>query len=82
MIIVIYVLQAVLVAAWVTLLARVLMSWIDPGFNRPVSRTLYRLTEPVLGPVRNVLPKTGQLDLAPLVILLGLGFAMRVVLSW
>lgn len=81
MIIVVYLLQIVIVAAWLLVLARVLLSWIDPGQLRPISRTIYRYTEPVLAPIRRALPRTGQLDLAPLVLLLGLGILMRVVLA-
>jgi YggT family protein len=71
--------QALVVAAWLVVLGRVLMSWIDPRLERPISRVLYRWTEPVLAPVRRVLPQTGSLDLSPLVVLLGLGILMRVV---
>ena len=71
--------QALVVAAWLVVLGRVLMSWIDPRLERPISRVLYRWTEPVLAPVRRALPQTGSLDLSPLVVLLGLGILMRVV---
>ena len=73
--------QALIVAAWVVVLVRVIMSWIDPRFEKPISQHAYRLTEPVLKPLRGVLPNSGQLDLSPLVLLLGLGFAMRVLLA-
>ena len=78
---VIIILQAPIVTAWLAVLGRVLMSWIDPRSSKPVSQFLYRITEPVLAPLRNALPKTGQLDLSPLVLLLGLGLAMRVILT-
>ena len=81
MIIVVYLLQIAIVAAWLLVLARVLLSWIDPAQVRPISRIIYRYTEPVLAPIRSALPRTGQLDLAPLVLLLGLGILMRVVLT-
>ena len=71
--------QGLVVAAWLVVLGRVLMSWIDPRLERPISRVLYRWTEPVLAPVRRALPPTGSLDLSPLVVLLGLGILMRVV---
>ena len=73
--------RSLVVIAWLVVLGRVLMSWIDPGFQKPISQFLYRMTEPVLAPLRDVLPKAGQLDLSPLVLLLGLGFAMRVLLA-
>ena len=77
--IVLVAIQSLVLLAWLVVLGRVLMSWIDPGFQRPVSRTLYRWTEPVLAPVRRALPRTGSLDLSPLVVLLGLGILLRVV---
>ena len=81
MIFVILLLKSLIVTAWLVVLGRVLMSWLDPRFEKPISRFLYSLTEPVLAPLRNVLPRAGMFDLSPLVLLLGLGFLMRVVLA-
>ncbi|ADU50995.1 protein of unknown function YGGT [Thermaerobacter marianensis DSM 12885] len=56
------------------LLVRVIMSWFIQGnYNRTfhdVYRVLVQLTEPVLAPIRRVMPATGPLDLSPLVALL------------
>ena len=55
------------------LLARVVMSWIpnlDP--NNPIARFLYQATEPVLAPIRSVLPPMAGIDLSPLVVFLGI----------
>ncbi len=73
-------LQSVATSAWVVMLGRVLMSWIDPQFQKPLGQFLYSLTEPFLAPIRNVLPQTGMFDLSPLVLLIGLGLLMR--MSW
>lgn len=73
-------LQLVVTVAWVIVLGRVLMSWIDPRFEKPLSQLLYRLTEPFLAPLRRILPSPGMLDLSPLVLLIGLGLLMR--MSW
>ncbi len=50
------------------LLIRIIMSWIyrDPGANR-ASGLIFNVTEPVLAPVRRVVPAMGMLDLSPLV---------------
>jgi len=37
-----------------------------------VAQFLYRITEPVLAPVRRVLPPMGGLDLSPLVVIIGI----------
>jgi len=81
MVFIVILLQSLIVTAWLLVLGRVFMSWIDPRFERPLSQFVYSLTEPVLAPIRNVLPRTGMLDLSPLVLLLGLGLLMRVVLA-
>lgn len=49
------------------LLARVVMSWVypHPGANA-LTRTIFELTEPILAPLRRVLPPLGMIDLAPL----------------
>jgi YggT family protein len=59
---------------------RVLLSWINPRFEGPVARFLYETTEPLLSPIRRVLPQTGMIDWSPLILLLGLGILLRVVL--
>ena len=41
---------------------------------------LYRVTEPVLRPVRNVLPSFGNIDLSPLVVILLLEYVARPIL--
>lgn len=75
-----FVLQSLVTAAWLVVLGRVLMSWIDPRFEKPLGQFLYSLTEPFLAPIRKVLPQTGTFDFSPLVLLLGLGLLMRVFL--
>jgi YggT family protein len=72
--------QSLVVTAWLVVLGRVLMSWIDPRFEKPVGQFLYSLTEPFLAPIRRILPQTGTFDFSPLVLLIGLGLLMRMFL--
>lgn len=68
----------------VVILGRVLLSWfpLQPGgFMARVNGVLVRLTEPVLGPLRRVLPRVGMLDLSPLVAILLISVLSRVVLK-
>ena len=60
-------LRFLIIALYVVLLGRVLMSWVNPRFEGPVGRFLYDTTEPFLAPIRRVLPQTGMFDLSPLV---------------
>ena len=52
------------------ILARVLMSWVRVDPYSPVARTIYELTEPMLAPVRNLLPPSGGFDFSPLILLI------------
>jgi YggT family protein len=52
----------------VVILIRVVFSWVSPVPTNPVSRLAWRLTEPILAPIRQVLPAMAGLDLSPLVV--------------
>jgi len=54
------------------ILIQAILSWITPGTYNPVTSVLFSLTEPVLRPVRRLLPPISGFDLSPLVALLGL----------
>jgi YggT family protein len=60
----------------VVLLLRVVMSWFPPSSSRGALATvqlwLYKLTEPVLAPIRRTLPPMGGLDLSPMLLLIAL----------
>jgi YggT family protein len=75
------------VAFWV-ILGSVIMSWLI-AFNivnahnptvRQVRYALHRLTEPVLGPIRRILPDLGGIDISPIILLLALEFVRITVL--
>lgn len=52
------------------LIARVLITWVNPDPFNPVVQFLARVTDPVLEPLRRVIPSIGPFDLSPLVALL------------
>lgn len=72
-------LSLLLIALWLLILGRVLMSWFDPGRSNQVSRFLVQATEPFLAPVRRLLPQSGMFDFSALIVLLVLGTLMRAV---
>ncbi|HUC86805.1 MAG TPA: YggT family protein [Candidatus Saccharimonadales bacterium] len=51
----------------IVLLARVVMSWFNPQLSGRIGRLLFDLTEPILAPIRAVLPRSQMLDFSPLV---------------
>lgn len=63
-------LLAVLHLYFIALLVYVLMSWISPGVNHPLTRVLAGLCEPLLRPVRRIIPIIGGFDLSPLIVII------------
>ena len=54
--------------------AAVVLSWIRLSPDNPIVRVVEALTEPVLAPIRKVLPDLGGIDFSPMILLLGLRF--------
>ncbi len=50
----------------VAVIIQVVLSWISPGHYNPVIGLVNKLSEPVLKPIRRLLPSLGGLDLSPL----------------
>jgi len=49
------------------IIIRAVLSWFDPRGQNPVSRALIELTEPIIAPIRSIMPRTGMLDLSPMI---------------
>ncbi len=56
------------------LIARALLSWVNPDPYNPIVLFLHRATEPVLKPVREKLPHMGGIDLSVIVVILAIIF--------
>jgi len=55
----------------ITVFARVVLSWFPlapGGAMASVYGVLYNVTEPVLGPLRRLLPSVGMIDISPIVV--------------
>jgi YggT family protein len=52
------------------ILIRVLLSWVDPRANMRVTQIMHEVTEPILGPIRSVMPSVGMFDFSPIVAIL------------
>jgi YggT family protein len=73
------VIRFVLIGLEVVVLARVVLSWIDPAGRTAVGAFVTSATEPILAPIRRLLPRTGMLDLSPIVVFLVIGVLLRAV---
>ena len=50
----------------------VVISWIQLPPSNPIANIIHSLTEPVLAPIRRVVPAMSGLDFSPLLLLIGL----------
>ncbi len=53
-----------------SIFAQALLSWVGPGVNNPNANVLFSLNEPLLRPVRRILPPFSGLDLSPIPVML------------
>ena len=83
------VLMALEMFSWM-IIATAVLSWLIAfnvinmrnDFVRSVCQGLYRITEPVMRPLRRVLPYMGGVDLSPIVVLLAIMFIEKVIVYY
>ena len=61
------------------LIARVVVSWTTPTGGGGLVAFIYHITEPILAPIRRMIPPAGGLDFSPMVAILLLGLLMQLV---
>ncbi|MEH8017913.1 YggT family protein [Rheinheimera muenzenbergensis] len=72
--------EALTLFFWV-LIIRAIMSWFSQG-NNPIEYLMHQLTEPVLRPVRRIIPPIAGLDLSVLVVIIALNVLNILTLGW
>jgi YggT family protein len=80
-----YILSTVVEIVYWLIIVRWAMSLFRPSrppawFDR-LEEVAFRVTEPLLAPVRRYMPDTGPIDFSPLVVILGLWLLQRIILS-
>ena len=61
------------------LVIQAILSWVGPGVNNPAGSILWSINEPLLRPVRRVIPPFSGLDLSPLVVIVVLQFVKLLI---
>ena len=74
-------LELLVSALMVLVIARVVVSWLAPTGGGGLVAFIYQATEPILAPIRRVVPPSGGLDWAPLIAMLVLGVLLRLVVK-
>jgi len=63
----------------IAILGRILISWVQNNPNNRFHQFFIQITEPLLGPIRRILPRTGMFDLSPIVLILLLSALEQVI---
>ncbi|WP_312529741.1 YggT family protein [Paracoccus sp. (in: a-proteobacteria)] len=82
-------LMMILDVVWFIMIAHIIMSWLINfqvlNLRQPVVWQIWnglsRLLEPLYAPVRRILPNTGGLDLAPLVVFIAIIILQRLLIN-
>ena len=64
---------------YIAMLGRVILSWINVGPRNPISVIIYQITEPILQPIRRVMPKLGMLDFSPMIAIVLITVVQRIL---
>ena len=59
----------------------VIISWVKLPPDNPIASFLHSMTEPLLSPIRQIMPEMGGLDFSPLVLLFGIRLVRGVIIS-
>ncbi len=63
----------------VAIIIQVILSWVAPHQHNPISLLLRQLTEPLLKPIRRLIPSLGGLDFSPLIALILIQLSMMII---
>ncbi len=66
-------------ALYFLIIGRFVLSWIDPGGQWRATQLVNEMTEPVLAPLRRIIPSVGMFDLSPMVALLLLSVLQQLI---
>ena len=65
---------------WV-IIARAVLSWVNPDPYNQIVRFIHNITEPVLYPIRSRIPFLGGIDISPIIVILGIVFIEKFIVG-
>ena len=71
--------SAFLYVLLIAIVARALLSWFPISRDNPFVRLVHQITDPLIEPVRRVMPRTGMIDLSPMVVVIVIWLMILVV---
>jgi YggT family protein len=73
--------EAIYLTLTVLIFGRVLVSFVDPHGRNALSAFIIQVTEPILGPVRRMLPRGMAIDFSPMIVLIVLSLIYQAIRS-
>ncbi len=71
--------RAFLYILLIAIIARALLSWFPISRTNPFVRLVHQITDPLIDPVRRIMPRTGMIDLSPMIVVILLWLMIMVV---
>jgi len=79
-----YLIQFIELLYWIltiAILVRVLLSWVRFDRYPAIARLVVQITEPILAPIRRLLPSTAGLDFSPFIAIIALDIIRRLLIG-
>lgn len=76
----VYVINMLFEAMFWLIMIRVILSWVRPDPYSPIVQFIYRATEPILAPFRNLIPMQG-IDLSPIFAIIVLQVVEKLIIT-
>ncbi|MDR5903656.1 YggT family protein [Franzmannia qiaohouensis] len=73
--------NAILKIYFFALIAMIILSWVAPNASHPGALLIMQLVEPIMAPVRKVIPPLGMIDLSPIVVFIGISLIDGIVVG-
>jgi YggT family protein len=79
---ILYILDSLLTLALCVVLARLLLQWVRADFRNPLCQAVVRLTNPLILPLRRILPPIGKVDTASVIAVIIVATIKLGILTW
>lgn len=73
--------NAILKIYFFALIAMIILSWVAPNASHPGALLIMQLVEPIMAPVRKVIPPLGMIDLSPIVVFIAISLVDGLVVG-
>lgn len=66
---------------YIAIIVRILLSWVDQGGQWRITQILHEITEPILAPIRRIIPSLGMIDISPMIAIILLNLLRPLVVG-